>query len=269
MSTTTSFVRKLASNDKLVREKSLEALKKFLKSRSSAQLSLLEMEKLWRGLYFLMWYCDKSGPQEALAEDLGSLYSETIALDRLSTFHEAFWAIMVKEWPGIDQWRMDKYYMLIRRILRHNLKRLQALNWDEDLVDSYLAVLEKYPLNGQQSMVMALPYHLCDIYIDELETALFDGLDDDCETEEEEEALRQKKVELASKAPVEKLVSSFAKIVQTSLVKTLKKKCKEDVLEEERLVSWGIKILVAKNGKEKTAVCDEEDSDKEDEWKGF
>lgn len=261
---TSTFVKKLASNDRKTREAAFEALGNYLKSRSSSKLSLLEMEKLWKGLYFAMWFCDKAGPQEKLAQELANLFSDVIPAASYSTFHEAFWVILIKEWPSIDQWRIDKYYLTIRRILRQNFIRLQKNGWEEEEINEFLQVLEKHVLSGDKSVPVALPYHLCDIYIDEIETVLFADLEEaDLEENEEQfkEVFRQK-LDIVEKTPVEKLLSPFAKLNKSALLKTLRIKCKEEVLEDQRLKDWGVFETGTDNESE-------EDDEEEEEWKGF
>lgn len=280
--TTSSFVRKLAHNDAAVRLAAFDALKNFLKSKSSAKLDLLEMEKLWKGLYYSMWYCDKPIPQQNLAGNLGNLFSEVIPENKLEVFHEAFWVVMIKEWPSLDKWRLDKFYMLIRRVLRHQFFRMAAAEWPEKQVESFLAVLEKYPINENPKFPKSLAYHVCDIYLNEIEYVIFkdfrdyteeiddeeeDSDDEDDEEEKEEkeeekkvklteEEIEQKKEEIVAKTPIVKLISPFQKLVTSGKFKPLKEKIREEILDDERLKIW-------------RAVEDEEADSDEDEWTGF
>lgn len=296
---TNAFVRKLAHNDASTREAAFSALKKFLKSKSSAKLDLLEMEKLWRGLYFAMWYCDKPIPQQNLAGNLGELFSDIVPEQQLPAFHEAFWVIIAKEWPTMDKWRLDKYLMLVRRVLRHLLFRLNAHGWPSDEVESYLAVLKKYPLSDNAKFPQSLSYHVCDIYLDEIEYVIFkefreyseemDSDDDDDEEEEEEEEdeedgddksdseneedngkaekkakkaklsedeIAEKKKQVLKDTPLAQLIEPFQTLAKSAKNKALRKKCQEEVTEDDRLKAWGVVESVA-----------EEDS--EDEWTGF
>lgn len=263
MSQTSNFVKKLAATDRKTRDAAFDSLKQYLASRSSTKLSLLEMEKLWKGLYYSMWLCDRPRPQERLAEDLGRLYSEVIPIAAFVQFVEAFWVIIIREWPNIDQWRVDKFYLLIRRVLRHSIKQLKSQKWAPKTVDSFLAVYEKLPLSGDNSVSVSLPYHLCDIYIDELEVVIFEELKDTNEELEESEKkdmkkyeeLVKQKVEIASEVPIKKLISPFEKLNKNALLKTLREKCKNDVLDDERLKVWGI--------------FEDEESESDDEWEGF
>lgn len=71
---------------------------------------------LWKGLFFCMWMSDKPLTQEKLAENLASLLHCFDKKDVSIRFYGAFLKIMGKEWFGIDQWRIDKFMMVKRRV---------------------------------------------------------------------------------------------------------------------------------------------------------
>lgn len=222
-----------------------------------------------------MWFCDRPRAQERLAESLGSLYSEVILVEQFANFLEAFWTIIIKEWPNIDQWRIDKYYLLIRRVLRHSFKFLRIHKWgsEKDLLNQFVSVLEKTVLSGDKSISAALPYHLCDIYIDELENIMFNDLKDlqeevDSMDKEDKEyiskyqELTKQKYQVVEEVPIAELVAPFTKLNKDALSKTLREKCKADVLDDARLKDWNV------FGSSDDEDEDEEDAE-EDEWKGF
>ncbi|KAI3402832.2 hypothetical protein KGF56_004293 [Candida oxycetoniae] len=243
MSQTSAFVKKLASNNKTTRDAALESLRKYLASKTT--LTLLDMEKIWRGLYFSMWFCDRPKAQERLAESLGQLYSESIKSKKaFLLFVKAFNLIMIKEWTDIDQWRIDKFYLLIRRVLRHNFIYMKKNDWNEKLVDSWIEVMEETILSGDSKVPVALPYHLCDIYLDELELVVFG-----------EENIQVS----ADDIPIQKLIEPFTILNKSAKLKTLREKTKEDVLDDKRLVEW--KVVENK-------ISDTEDGE-EEEWNGF
>ena len=62
------FARRLADNDKGVRDRGVKKLKAFL--RKQQRLSELDCCKLWRGLFYCMWMSDKPLVQEELADQL-------------------------------------------------------------------------------------------------------------------------------------------------------------------------------------------------------
>lgn len=282
LSNTNTFVRKLAHNDASTRQAAFEALKNFLKSKLSKKLDLIELEKLWKGLYFSMWFCDKPIPQQSLAGNLGKLFSEVIPEGLLKNFHEAFWLVISKEWPTIDKWRIDKYLMLIRRVIRHQLFRLEAKSWPEEQLADFLDVLQEYPLSDDPKMPKALSYHICDLYLDEIEYVVFKDFRDYNEEEEEsdgesdeesdneekkessdskteatsEDDVAEKKKQIITKVPVKRLLEPFEATSKQAKFKPLRQKCKE-VLEDDRLQNWGV---AEKNN--------DEGSDDE-EWNGF
>ncbi|WLF80056.1 hypothetical protein PVL30_003826 [Lodderomyces elongisporus] len=287
MSSTSAFVKKLASNDKPTRDAALEALRKYLASKtlkSGNSLSLLDMEKLWRGLYFSMWFCDRPKAQERLAESLGQLYSENIkSVESFLLFTKAFNLIMIKEWASIDQWRIDKYYLLIRRVLRHNFQYLKKNQWDLELVKKWTQVMMETILSGGDKVPVALPYHLCDIFLDELELIMFADIEDREVDENDPEDMKQKleelnkeKIAIANEVPIRELIEPFTKLSKEAKLKTLREKTKEDVLDNEKLVEWGVvrnsngnKGGNSEGSEEDEDDEDEEDEDEEDEWKGF
>lgn len=283
---TNAFVRKLAHNDAATRLAAFTALRNFLKSKSSSKLDLLEMEKLWKGLYFSMWYCDKPIPQQNLAGNLGKLFSEVVPEQKLQEFHEAFWVIVAKEWPTLDKWRLDKFLMLLRRVLRHLLFRLEAHGWPDAEVQSFLDVLKKYPLSEDVKFPQSLAYHICDIYLDEIEYVIFKDLrdytqeeesDDESSDESEDEdedsdknekanqkakkelaetEKKDKKAEIIAQTPLSQLIEPYETLAKSAKNKALRKKIKEEVTEDSRLKEWGL-------------YAEAEDADSEDEWTGF
>ena len=270
-----TFVKKLASSDKKTRDAALESLQNFLLSKKD--LSLLDLKKIWKGLYFSMWYCDRSKAQERLSENLGSLYSDCISSELFNVFTLAFWEIIIIEWKNLDQWRLDKFYLLIRRILRHNFKFLKKQNWDEKLVNEWVEVLNKSALSGADNVSMALPYHLCDIFIDELQLIMFEEIQEEIDEFDEENSkkkkkteLLKKKVDIVSEVPVLKLIEPFIKLNKDAKLKTLREKCREDILDDERLKDWGV---IEDDSDDEDEDEDEDkgknSDDSEDEWNGF
>ncbi len=52
-------------------------------------------------------------------------FSYYLAFARLA-FARAFYATMSREWPGLDKWRISKYYSLVRRFTRESFVYLRA-----------------------------------------------------------------------------------------------------------------------------------------------
>uniref|UniRef100_A0A061SC00 Ribosomal RNA-processing protein 1 n=1 Tax=Tetraselmis sp. GSL018 TaxID=582737 RepID=A0A061SC00_9CHLO len=167
------FARALGSTDFQTRDKGLNALTRWLATRSS--VPELDLLKLWKGIFFCFWHSDKAPYQAELAEKLAEIQSHLKAEVAFAYF-AAFLKTIRREWLGIDRLRLDKFMMLIRRFLRHMFVLLGKSNWDieavrrytQHLVDGCLCPSDTYPAIG-------VAYHIADIYVEELELVAADG----------------------------------------------------------------------------------------------
>ncbi len=175
------FGRRLAhSSDKYTRDRTIVALKVWLRRRSKAgKLTDLDLLQIWKGLWYSMWLCDKAAVQLELAESLGQLIFVYVGqLQEGLQFFRSFCKTMRVQWGKVDHLRIDKYYTLIRVMLRESLRfclgeqilegtesssvtgtavRTGLLAFMDILQDE---ILEKLP-NG-------IRLHVSDIFVDEL-----------------------------------------------------------------------------------------------------
>ncbi|XP_071807033.1 uncharacterized protein [Asterias amurensis] len=166
------FAQRLAGNFPKARERTVKKLKRWISARSTKQGDVgmeEELLRLWKGLFYCMWMCDKPLVQEELADKIADLiHSFSTPLGAIN-FFDAFLLTMKREWLGIDRLRMDKFFMFIRRCFRQALVVLRNNNWEESVVDRFLEVLCKTPLCGiSDASSDGLCYHFIDIYKDEL-----------------------------------------------------------------------------------------------------
>ncbi|KAF2084442.1 hypothetical protein K490DRAFT_59589 [Saccharata proteae CBS 121410] len=176
------FIKNLAANDKRIRDKALESLRKYLSGRK--ELSEVDLLKLWKGLFFCMWMSDKPRTQQQLARDLSSLVDllhSTLTIPFLS----AFWKTMAREWIGIDVLRMDKFLYLVRQMLNASFRQFGRRRWkNTEMMKEYLDVLREVPLSPTDPKVPnGLRYHVVDVYVDELDK-VDEGRDGLCPVEE-------------------------------------------------------------------------------------
>ncbi|KAJ5728813.1 uncharacterized protein N7483_003321 [Penicillium malachiteum] len=108
----TPFVRDLASSDRKTRDKALESLTSFLRARND--LKLLDMVKLWKGLFFCVFHSDRPLTQQALARALSYSIVPSLPHATLHRFLRAFWITIGRDWHSIDRLRLDKYLYLVR-----------------------------------------------------------------------------------------------------------------------------------------------------------
>ncbi|KAJ5166843.1 uncharacterized protein N7482_005624 [Penicillium canariense] len=108
----TPFVRDLASSDRKVRDKALESLTQFLRSRND--LSLVDLVKLWKGLFFCFYHSDRPLTQQALARALSYSLVPSLPHATVHRFLRAFWITIGRDFHSLDRLRLDKYLFLIR-----------------------------------------------------------------------------------------------------------------------------------------------------------
>ena len=121
------------------------------------------MLKIWKGLFYCMWMSDKPLVQQDLAARLAGLINGFQSDDAAVNFTEAFFDTMMREWPGIDKLRMDKFYNLVGEVLSAIFRRLKASQWSLDLAAQFAAVLQNGPLDVEDdSHSLGLALHLCE-----------------------------------------------------------------------------------------------------------
>lgn len=232
----------------------MEALGKFL--QTSKEIPEMELLKLWRGLFYSMWFSDRPRTQQKLADELANLLSK-LKLVNLFPFLDAFWVIMAREWENLDVHRLDKFLMLLRRYVAATFRRLKVEEWDNDLIAEYIKVAQHIPLNILDGKVSnGIRLHMFDIYLDELERIV----KEDAEIEDPDNIDWP---ELMKDVPVLSLLTPIEELSKQSLTKFIRIRAAQ-VLSDERLVAWGVVEPSAEEDDE-----EEEEEESEDEWGGF
>lgn len=211
----TAIIKKLADNSRPVREKALTTLGRFLST--SKKIDSFKLQKLWKGLFFTMWHSDRALTQQALAQELADL-SLKVKDRNYWTFINAFWEIMSREWHSIDKYRIDKFYLLVRRYVCAMLTKLKNENFDPTWIEQYQENLEKYAFEASDPKIPhAIRLHLCDIYLDELE----------------------KLSEALSPELVAELLAPVLNFVSKTHFKTVRQYAISEILQDPRLELWG------------------------------
>ncbi|KAF9214196.1 hypothetical protein BGZ59_004155 [Podila verticillata] len=161
------FGKRLAANDKKVRDKAVKALGKWISNKT--EFTHLELMKLWKGLFYCVWMSDKPVVQQQLSETLSSLILR-VPRSSVMDFISTFWLTMCGEWHGIDRLRLDKFYFLLRRFLSYSFRMLKENEWDLETIEEFSKVMIDGPLNASDKTVPdGIRFHLIEIYLEELE----------------------------------------------------------------------------------------------------
>ena len=102
---------------------------------------------------------DKPLVQQALSSELAEILLNISSLGASLAFLRGFWEATVREWNGIDRlrydisyirdlvefklycFRMDKYYMLVRKFVNASFRLLIRADWDKSAVSEYNDIL--------------------------------------------------------------------------------------------------------------------------------
>ncbi|XP_022220078.1 ribosomal RNA processing protein 1 homolog [Drosophila obscura] len=167
------IVRALACNDVTKRNRQIRKLRKWFKLRANSSFSFTEDDflRIWKGLYYNMWMSDKPLVQEELAEQLAQMVDSFDGNTSCSLLYfSAFMRTMCQEWFGIDQWRMDKFLMLVRRMLRYVLRLLKQSKWSTELIEAFNSSMLQSVL-AEQPKSRGLTMHYLDVFFEELAKA--------------------------------------------------------------------------------------------------
>ncbi|XP_075398354.1 ribosomal RNA processing protein 1 homolog B isoform X2 [Tenrec ecaudatus] len=165
------FAQRLASNEKSIRDRAVKKLRQYISVKTQGEtggFSQEELLKIWKGLFYCMWVQDEPLLQEELANRISQLVHVVHNSEAQHLFLQAFWQTMNREWAGIDKLCLDKYYMLIRLVLRQSFEVLKRRGWEESGIKLFLDVLMKEVLHPEGQTPNGVKFHFIDIYLDEL-----------------------------------------------------------------------------------------------------
>nr|KAF6383514.1 ribosomal RNA processing 1B [Pipistrellus kuhlii] len=165
------FAQRLASHEKGIRDRAVKKLRQYISvktQRETGGFSQEELLKIWKGLFYCMWVQDEPLLQEELANTISQLIHAVNNSEAQHLFIQTFWQTMNREWKGIDRLRLDKYYMLIRLVLRESFEVLKQNGWEESRIKLFLDVLMKEVLHPESQSPNGVKFHFIDIYLDEL-----------------------------------------------------------------------------------------------------
>ncbi|XP_010133755.1 PREDICTED: ribosomal RNA processing protein 1 homolog B-like [Buceros rhinoceros silvestris] len=115
-----------------------------------------------------MWMQDKPLLQEELADSISQLIHVIQNTEARHLFIQTFWQTMSREWNGIDSLRLDKFYMLMRMILRRSFEVLKRNEWNESLIELFLQLQMKEVMDPDSNVPTGIKFHFIDIYLNEL-----------------------------------------------------------------------------------------------------
>lgn len=157
------LAKSLVHPEKAVRDKTFLTIKSY--AASIVEIDDLDMLKLWKALYYCMWLADKQAVQMELASELANLSDHFRNTEVQMKYFTLFFRIMLREWSFLDQYRVNKFYSLIRIMLNKLFTLLKQANWNESNITQMVEMLQQEVLTKTPN---GIRYHLADIYLPEL-----------------------------------------------------------------------------------------------------
>ncbi|KAL3084997.1 hypothetical protein niasHS_010066 [Heterodera schachtii] len=167
------FAQRLASGEPTARQRAMKHLRTHIRERTKTDakgFSSVSLARLCKGLHYALWMQDKMTLQEELADEICALCNYFRTDEQLLEFVVALFTTLSKEWPHIDRWRMDKFLMLVRRLVRTLFRRLSSHRWDSPLCDQFLQMFRSSLLSANSPLCESLKFHCASVWLDELDT---------------------------------------------------------------------------------------------------
>jgi ribosomal RNA-processing protein 1 len=161
------------ATDKTVRDKALKILEKRLARKQ--KLSELDLLKVWKALFYCLYMTDKPIVQHELAQRMAKMQHRLFE-DNGFLFMKAFWTTVCREWSGIDRYRRDKFYTLVRYFLREEFEFLKKREWKSEALKIHAEIMINGPLSPSPYLAKGLLYHIAAIYWQELNKVQSDWL---------------------------------------------------------------------------------------------
>nr|XP_022907572.1 ribosomal RNA processing protein 1 homolog isoform X1 [Onthophagus taurus]XP_022907573.1 ribosomal RNA processing protein 1 homolog isoform X2 [Onthophagus taurus] len=166
------LTQRLQNNNDMLRRKALKEVDKWLKIRMDAGGGSLKPEAfvLWKGLFYALWMADKPLVQEEIAQRISSFVNLSSPTRSIEFFKYGL-NILCCEWFGIDQLRLDKFLMFVRRFLRNGLIVIKNAKYDNKLILLFNEALLDTVLNEKlivKHNCMGLTLHVIEIFLEEL-----------------------------------------------------------------------------------------------------
>ena len=157
------FARALVNPDKSIRDATIRNLEKVVSSWKSS--SDIEMLKLWKALFYCMWLADMNLVQQELAEFLAGLVLKFPKTKLSLLYIQMFFRTIMREWHHLDQYRLNKFYSLVRIMLQKSLELVINEGIESKYGSQFLDILVAESLSKVPN---GLRYHIADIYLSEL-----------------------------------------------------------------------------------------------------
>lgn len=157
------FAKALVNPDKSVRDATIASLRNVITSCKT--IDEMQMLKLWKALFYCMWLADMNPVQMELATNVAEMLKLFPKSNCALLYIRIFFRTIVREWHHLDQYRLNKFYSLIRAMLLRSFEYLVEKKWKSEITAQFLELLDTEVLKKVPNGVR---YHIADIYLSEI-----------------------------------------------------------------------------------------------------
>ncbi|KII70274.1 Ribosomal RNA-processing protein 1 [Thelohanellus kitauei] len=132
------WAKNFAHVDVKIRNGTAEEFKKWF-STLRDPIGELDMMKIWKGIFYAVWNCDKRPNQEILTSKIASFLEIAASTDNCAMFYRCFIRTFMREWGGVDRFRRDKFYLLFDKLNKTYFRLLHLKFQTQDFNKLYFA----------------------------------------------------------------------------------------------------------------------------------
>ncbi|KAG2386665.1 hypothetical protein C9374_002409 [Naegleria lovaniensis] len=262
------LTKDLAATDEGIRTSAISKFIPFLKDAPFNKLDLetnfIDFRKLWKGALYGFWLCDGEFKQH----EMGQLLAECIHNVKGTSenphelpiaFLRAFFDELFETWPRLDKYRMDKYLMLVRKVMQQAFVCLnKTFHYKPEVVEEFIDfILEDGVFNNmERNLLSSLQIHVAELFF--LELIQYGGpqVEDDNDYHLNEDSLLKF---------IAFFVKNMAETKNNSIIKTYKEDMFDLLLEYQTTSSTSEEVETDKMEDEEESNEEENDNDENGE----
>eukprot|EP00917_Polyrhabdina_sp_WS-2016_P002494 GHVP01005342.1.p1 GENE.GHVP01005342.1~~GHVP01005342.1.p1 ORF type:complete len:307 (+),score=33.76 GHVP01005342.1:128-1048(+) len=132
----------LVSNTQEERDDALSYMKHLLIEKEN-DLTLEQTSQLWKGVFYYIWMSNTQLVLKELSFEIVSIIYEIIIINRENGMihFNALLEMLSREWLKIDKHRLDKYYSIIKELIKLILKELINDEFGFDILNSIDSII--------------------------------------------------------------------------------------------------------------------------------
>ncbi|EGC35867.1 hypothetical protein DICPUDRAFT_32669 [Dictyostelium purpureum] len=172
------IAHKLNSGSSNFKQQALIKLRTAVKHEKLSEIQLL---KIWKGLFLSFYNTDKLVVQDEVSTKIAELTTLFKDYNDSFLFVKCFFITLQNHWNHIDQYRVDKFYLLSRKIVHSSFKLLKKYyvapkegeelqnKSNDEIYSGLVKVFKDTVLNPKNStLTNGIVLHFADIYLEEL-----------------------------------------------------------------------------------------------------